>query len=89
MQCVRPHGNRGVGRARVLAQVVAGSGEGTDVSFETDLYMLGGLLYELLTSGIPPFHWYDRAERLVLPLFALYQRVWCKGQRVARLRLGG
>jgi hypothetical protein len=33
------------------------SPDGVVTSRESDVYMAGGLLYELLTGGTPPYHW--------------------------------
>lgn len=39
-------------------EVCAGTAEaGTVATAKSDVYMLGGLAYELLTAGTPPFHW--------------------------------
>ncbi len=39
-------------------EVCAGTaGDSTPATTASDVYMVGGLAYELLTGGTPPFHW--------------------------------
>jgi hypothetical protein len=50
-------------------EVCAGSAEaGTVATTASDVYMVGGLAYELLTAGTAPFHWLatDLESRLLL-----------------------
>jgi hypothetical protein len=35
------------------------------VTAASDVYMVGGLAYELLTAGVPPFHWLARNAQLL------------------------
>jgi serine/threonine protein kinase len=42
-------------------EVVAGTFEGTTVTFATDVYIFGGLLHEMLTAGVVPFFWLSDA----------------------------
>ncbi len=37
----------------------------TEATVESDVYMLGGFLYELLTSGLAPFHWLQSNSQLL------------------------
>ena len=39
---------------------------GRVVTTTSDVYMVGGLAYELLTCGTPPFHWLARVPQLLL-----------------------
>ncbi len=32
----------------------------------SDVYMVGGFTYELLTAGTPPFHWLSRVPQLLI-----------------------
>ena len=55
-------------------EVRAGSeASGRVASAATDVYMLGGLMYELLTAGMSPFHWLLGNTQL------LGQRLACAG----------
>ncbi len=47
---------------------VAEGSSGTPATKASDVYMVGGLAYELLTGGTPPFHWLaaDVAETITL-----------------------
>ena len=48
-------------------EVRAGSeAAGRVVSTASDVYMVGGLAYELLTCGVPPFHWLSRNAQLLI-----------------------
>ncbi len=38
-------------------EVIAGTRDRTAATFATDVYIFGGLLYEMLTGGTWPFHW--------------------------------
>ncbi len=38
-------------------EVIAGTRDRTTATFATDVYIFGGLLYEMLTGGTWPFHW--------------------------------
>jgi serine/threonine protein kinase len=38
-------------------EVIAGTRDRTATTFATDVYIFGGLLYEMLTGGQWPFHW--------------------------------
>ncbi len=38
-------------------EVIAGTVDRTPATFATDVYIFGGLLYEMLTGGTWPFHW--------------------------------
>jgi hypothetical protein len=47
-------------------EVCAGGSEGgTPATTASDVYMVGGLAYELLTGGTPPFHWLARVPQLL------------------------
>jgi hypothetical protein len=48
-------------------EVRAGSeARGRVVTTASDVYMVGGFLYELLTAGTPPFHWLSRVPQLLI-----------------------
>jgi serine/threonine protein kinase len=47
-------------------EVRAGSADsGVAASVASDVYMLGGLLYEALTCGVPPYHWLAGSPELM------------------------
>ena len=42
----------------VAPEVLVGEGDGGRIaSPASDVYMFGGLMFEVLTSGLPPYHW--------------------------------
>jgi hypothetical protein len=48
-------------------EVRAGSeASGRVVSTASDVYMVGGFTYELLTAGTPPFHWLSRNAQFLI-----------------------
>jgi hypothetical protein len=48
-------------------EVRAGSeASGRVVTTASDVYMVGGFTYELLTAGTPPFHWLSRNAQLLI-----------------------